>query len=416
MAADRFNASSNRPCSKEFGGACYGGEVGVGFCGATGYGRACDIHHGKGAWAADSERDCLMQCAACGRCRYISFSAKNRDCSWFYACNRMDNLEVKRGDLPVAVWTSYTTLELAKFDEAQLRELRDGHAPECKQHILNVTRDTPPQPTAEGLHTRVAVRHPRHRIRLAIASIHVPSPDPCHGYSCGLLAWCSSASRLREALPIAWRVDLLMLASSVAPAAGGRRGCMPDVLDVRDCPQMRTIHPSTNLVAAVDAYARRRKGQFIQRAGLTRTLLKWELMGRTEYNAIFFSDIDVDVRTHTPVHGACAWRMCMALAIQPRFLEDRALAPPGHRLHAPPAPSNSPSRPPTHPISPHLTAISIPSRHHPVGADPSPGLPPGLTLASSTLPGAAKLVARRRFPSDTHRVEPVAPRTHPAVT
>ena len=30
---------------------------------------------------------CDSQCAACARCRYFSYSARWKDCSWYYSCD-----------------------------------------------------------------------------------------------------------------------------------------------------------------------------------------------------------------------------------------------------------------------------------------------------------------------------------------
>ena len=53
----------------------------------------------SGAWMLSTKESaslqaaahsCLRRCRACGRCRFISVSAKLSDCSWFHDCRRQD--------------------------------------------------------------------------------------------------------------------------------------------------------------------------------------------------------------------------------------------------------------------------------------------------------------------------------------
>ena len=67
---------------------------GNGACGATENGGDCATDD-QGAWPMSPPKHslatCIAMCRCCERCRYISFSAENKDCSWFAAC-RMDRL------------------------------------------------------------------------------------------------------------------------------------------------------------------------------------------------------------------------------------------------------------------------------------------------------------------------------------
>ena len=40
----------------------------------------------KGLFYAKHKTECFTSCAECDRCRFVSFSAKHEDCSWFYEC------------------------------------------------------------------------------------------------------------------------------------------------------------------------------------------------------------------------------------------------------------------------------------------------------------------------------------------
>ena len=63
---------------------------GNGACGATENGGDCATDS-QGAWPMAAPRHslttCIAMCRCCERCRYISYSAQNGDCSWFAACN-----------------------------------------------------------------------------------------------------------------------------------------------------------------------------------------------------------------------------------------------------------------------------------------------------------------------------------------
>jgi hypothetical protein len=68
----------------------------AGCCGRTVFGGEgeCELGvHGSGAWREHSYRACVERCCACSRCRAVSFSRANSDCSWFTACD-MRELEV----------------------------------------------------------------------------------------------------------------------------------------------------------------------------------------------------------------------------------------------------------------------------------------------------------------------------------
>ena len=57
----------------------------TGFCAVTATGGSCDEDE-SGSWELSSKDVCLQRCASCSGCSFISFSAANRDCSWFREC------------------------------------------------------------------------------------------------------------------------------------------------------------------------------------------------------------------------------------------------------------------------------------------------------------------------------------------
>ena len=51
-----------------------------------------------GAWQTPTTlRECVNACQGCARCNYISFSARNRDCSWFHNCSFSELGQVSYG-------------------------------------------------------------------------------------------------------------------------------------------------------------------------------------------------------------------------------------------------------------------------------------------------------------------------------
>lgn len=72
--------------------------VSKGFCGYTEESNVNDCRSGaKGRWSltesqaatmALAQAACITQCSQCMRCRFISYSARWRECSWFHLCHR----------------------------------------------------------------------------------------------------------------------------------------------------------------------------------------------------------------------------------------------------------------------------------------------------------------------------------------
>ena len=156
--------------------------------------------------------------------------------------------------------------------------------------------------------------------RIAIATMLAPNDqDPCkHGMGCALLPWCASAQRLRDAITrsptlAAVSVDFLIVLGKPDSLARRHRHdtrssgtiCLmsnaTEELDTRDCPGVRQIHAGVQLRRAVQLHEDRviRSGvmsynpAYMRR--MSKVLFKWELMRQSDYAAILFSDLDVDL-------------------------------------------------------------------------------------------------------------------------
>mmetsp|Transcript_34596 Transcript_34596/g.73876 ORF Transcript_34596/g.73876 Transcript_34596/m.73876 type:complete len:203 (+) Transcript_34596:117-725(+) len=71
-----------------------------GVCGTAKYGQSC-TKSSRGAWPLPANAtgswaaalfQCTHMCKGCANCHYISFSNRNRDCSWFNSC-RINELQ-----------------------------------------------------------------------------------------------------------------------------------------------------------------------------------------------------------------------------------------------------------------------------------------------------------------------------------
>lgn len=182
-------------------------------------------------------------------------------------------------------------------------------------------------------------------LSLAIATLYFPAarppkgPCPSHGAACGLLPWCASAHRLKAVLPRAWRTSLVLVdaenatdqifadASRVGSqdAHRARRARRPPRPTCRQrerpaapvvaCAQLRVLEPSAALVEAVAAHLHMRlrectpprsggcvNSSWVRAAQYRKvltthgpSLFKWHLMASTEYDAVLFTDTDVDL-------------------------------------------------------------------------------------------------------------------------
>lgn len=133
--------------------ACYRGSPRIGLCGVTTFGGSCAIS-ASGAWQEDSLQSCLMACASCGRCRYISFSKANADCSWYHTCNAFSEVPAEAE----SVRQTYITLDVSRLSGVSLPVL-PSTLPGLPGHCAIVDRSPRDACTT---HTRGAWPLPKH--------------------------------------------------------------------------------------------------------------------------------------------------------------------------------------------------------------------------------------------------------------
>ena len=64
-----------------------------GYCGltSTDEGKTCGVHDRKGSWTGiGGPSECAARCRACSRCRFVTWSPFDRDCSWYSTCDLHD--------------------------------------------------------------------------------------------------------------------------------------------------------------------------------------------------------------------------------------------------------------------------------------------------------------------------------------
>ena len=79
----------------------------TGVCAPTVLGGDCRSGD-SGAWAVADLTSCVHHCEHCERCNYISFSKREKDCSWFQACEEA-NLIASYPGVPPGLLTSFQT-------------------------------------------------------------------------------------------------------------------------------------------------------------------------------------------------------------------------------------------------------------------------------------------------------------------
>lgn len=75
-----------------------------GYCNTTslGEGVLCGPDDVQGTWLMPSASECLAACRKCAQCHFVSYSARDADCSWFRACARVHG--ARRGGTGHATW------------------------------------------------------------------------------------------------------------------------------------------------------------------------------------------------------------------------------------------------------------------------------------------------------------------------
>ena len=314
----------------------------MGPCAFTELGGDCE-HGSQGSWQTSDMRDCALRCAACRRCRHLSFSAAQGDCSWYVTCPRV----LLEGP---AYLRTYTTLERNAFDMSQVAAEQRSHAHNCDAHrrdtLSEVSEAAATVATATTAGRRTSAR------RVALATLLFPSaafaPAEAHarrgrrGARCGgdgsataprsvlcaLPGWCASALRLKAALSDEWDVEIALLVHGLRSGddgnGGGGGGGDGDgdghgfdaAALVRDCVggRPRLLVPAADLVEAVGRHAKARAAalsiNFAEmalpglRARFWGWLLKWHFLGAVEYDAVLFADLDVDLMPHHAIRSA----------------------------------------------------------------------------------------------------------------
>lgn len=295
-----MNAEEDHDCPHALGfmllgrRACYSGKPAAGFCGVTSVGGDCHADT-SGAWALGTLRECVLACAGCARCRYLSFSQAGGDCSWFHDCQTTAHSTQQLSPLHQQLSLAYITLERASilgidaFSSAVHECGRSMH-----QLLAPAVAPSAPPPSLPLSTTRAAHR-------LAVATLlHAPAElanDNCSGtgYRCGLLGWCASARRLQRALPTQWDVSIVVLvveAATMVPAREPYGSCQERKearLAKMHCPGAVVHTPSRRLSGYIRALSH------VARRDNRWWLAKWHLLGRREYEAVLFSDLDVDL-------------------------------------------------------------------------------------------------------------------------
>ena len=103
-AASAAAAAATPAVGAELDGLCEETLDDPGDCSAGGKGSFRLSAHANDMQSAI--RECSGRCRACGRCRYISVSVDNRDCSWYSSC------DLACGLLQAATGAKYTTVRV----------------------------------------------------------------------------------------------------------------------------------------------------------------------------------------------------------------------------------------------------------------------------------------------------------------
>ena len=168
----------------------------------------------------------------------------------------------------------------------------------------------------------LAASFPTHRrpLRIALATLLVvnsgtdaASCEAGTGVGCALLPWCAAARRLQSALGGVAELTLLLITGE--SWEGGRDGsCPKDRLDLRDCPGLRIEHVAPPLAAASRHHVSRviASGVMSYDPKYMRshmgTLYKWDVFRLVDqdhsFDALLFTDIDVDVMPHDAAKAA----------------------------------------------------------------------------------------------------------------
>lgn len=241
-----------------------------GYCSTTLHAGNCTLGDAGILLGVSSLRNCMARCLQeCSRCAVVSWSATNRDCSWYAECS-LDDLR-------------RPPLEAPDYVSVRVRA-----APAA----------LPPPPS-------VGARHP---LSLIIATLAVDLPSSAGGggkqhgaaggIGCALVLWCERAHRMATALRLGlgWNVSLVLMGDSEESLANCRAGIGSNdhggggvrvqtrPIDTQVSATLRAMRE-----APLDGAARP-----CAAAGNV-NLLKWGAVGMVEADLVLFADIDIDL-------------------------------------------------------------------------------------------------------------------------
>ena len=242
-----------------------------GYCGFTVDAGDCSWGDYGAFEGIKSEQACKQACRACPRCAVMSWSGRNRDCSWYAACD-MDDLRRPPKEAP---------------DYVSVR-IRPEPAPPQK---FSVASDA---------------------ISVAILT-HLA--DSGVG-KCGLVQWCERAFQFARALEsLGWQVSVLVMTLATSAAAAVCPGATRIPLDPRMVRAVRQCQTKRK--------ASRAQGSIWHPAGLE-MMHKWAAVGLMDYDFVVVTDPDIDLLPNgEAAKTAARWRsMGPALrhANWPRFI------------------------------------------------------------------------------------------------
>lgn len=130
-----------------------------GYCAPTKDSAAGDCNSGsKGSWPLQGTTplaSCLQRCAEnCARCRFVSFSPSNLECSWYHDCD-LEHLETRysRDHQTMAVASHWAELKQSLVlapRSVEARPLCDANGRDCVQVVAYDTENTDMYPPARG--------------------------------------------------------------------------------------------------------------------------------------------------------------------------------------------------------------------------------------------------------------------------
>jgi hypothetical protein len=229
-------------------GWCKAAGCRVGLCGLTISPGEC--HLGDYGFfengASDSLESCRRACRTCARCAFVSWSAKNRDCSWYASCDMDDLRRPPKGAPDYVTYHERTAAPPVKLWPGALRRHLD--------------------PTRGGLSIGIATTVP-----------------PNTRSACSLVQWCERASLFARALRgLGWSASVVVLAEPGQKAPECSEGVEMIPLDPRLVWSVRRCEKRTPVSG--DGHPARMG-----------PILKFGAVKLTQFDLVFFTDSDVGI-------------------------------------------------------------------------------------------------------------------------